>query len=567
MRIITFLSTIIFILLFSFSSCSDEQIDGMSKEQRDQELRDFLNSITRLDTISTFPIEYKDINEIIGPEIYRYDEIDKKYDYYHPKTITTAIYGQEPVSNMLVTQSEDIIWPGNIIQGKSVVKGNLAPIPLGLSRKPGRIYLNVVSSQDMCYYRDIYTFTGSEVIQVMNDIMAEHKHGLPADVTYVQNSIYNEEEMAYHLDMDEDEFSYLTRGAFNKIAWGEKKNRIMVKLVQVYFQMVYEFDGLHEVFKDNIKIEELQPYVGDKNPMCYISSVSYGRYFVLLYESNSSYEKLSQAINNTFNKDIDTPLSQEDINIMKSTSVTLRQVGGNADAGLQTISGDAEKIREFVQNGATANQNNVGAPIFYNIRYMGNSFPIKTYKKINSQIERLEYVRAKKNNDVTIEIKDIRSEGVYLTGGNFKKLNKANVSVGRIEVEVKNENTTIKTLYFDPNIKDVGTKSTFHKSCNYRMNLGELGENTTKRIKISFPVTYYTKRKNTLGTESKSESKTFEVTALYKFNSKTEKWEKDSNDMNSTIINMSSMIIKANFNHCAINFRLNYSFSANKETY
>jgi len=570
MKKFRFISAIIPALLFLFISCSDstDSTDNrIDNEERDEEIRSFLNNIAQLDTLETIPVVYNDIKESIGSMIYRYDENDNKYDYYHPKFVTTKIYGQEPVGNMLASQSGDVIWPGNIIQGKSIIEGNLAPIPLGLNRKSGRIYLNAVSGQDMQYYRDIYTFTGSEVIQAMNDIMAEHKHGLPADVTYVQSTIYNENEMAYRLDMKEEEFKSMTAGAFSNVPWKEKKTRIMVKLVQVYFQMAYEFNGLHEVFKDNVRLEDLQLYVGEKNPMCYISSVSYGRYFILLYESNESYEKLSQTINRTFNRDTDEPLTQEDIAIMKNTSVTLRQIGGNADAGMETISGDAEKIRKFVINGATANKDNVGAPIFYHIRYLGNSFPIRTYKKIDSEIERLEYVRAKKMNDVVIEIKDICSDGVYITGGNYKNLSSADVSVGQIKVEVINGNNTIKTVSFDPKIQSVGTKSTFHKSCNYRINIGELGENTDKRIKISFPVTYYTKRKNSWGTSSSKETKTFDAVAVYKFNIQTEKWEKDSNDMTNTSINMNSMIINANFNFCAINFRLNYSFSANRETY
>lgn len=559
-----------FFLIFICFSCSDSSSDDhIDNEKRDQELEGFLNSVSQLETLEIYPVEYKKIKDRQQEDeiLKMYDEISGKWDYYNPKYVTTKIYGQEPVSNMLALQSDDVIWPGNIIQGKSIKEGNLAPIPLGLSRKPGRVYLNAVSGQEMQYYRDIYTFTGSEVIQAMNDIMAEHIHNLPADVTYFQKTICNEDEMAYHLDMDRKEFNSITGGAFSKVLWNQKKTRIMVKLVQVYFQMVYEFNGLHEVFKDNVSVDELKLYTGGKNPMCYISSVSYGRYFIFLYESNSSYEKLSQAINKTFNRDTGESLTPEDVNIMRSASVTLRQIGGDAAAGLETITGDAEKIRKFVINGARANKDNVGAPIYYNIRYMGNSFPIRTYKKIDSEIEQLEYIKAAKKNNVVIEIKDIQSAEVYLTGGNYRKLDKANFSVGTIKVEVLNENSTEKVLNFNPKINDVGTKSAFQKSCNYRLNLDELGKNTDKRVKISFPVTYYTKRRNRLGTSSREESKTFDVVAVYKFNTIKEKWEKDSNDMNNTTIDMNSMIINTNFNYCQIDFRLNYSFSANNVTY
>jgi hypothetical protein len=560
----------ILVLVFFCFSCSDSSDNDEQEKVRDQEIRDFLNSVSQLDTMEEFSVIYKSVLDHTENDVYRYDENDRKWDYYTPQWIRTRISGLEAISNMSVSQSGDVIWPGNIIQGKSVAEGNLAPIPLGFSRKPGRIYLNVVSGQDMQYYRELYTFTGSEVIQAMNDIMAEHTHGLPADVKYIQKTVYNEEEMAYHLDMNNDEFKTMTGGAFSKISWEQKKTRVMVQLVQVYFQMVYEFNGMHEVFKDNIRVEDLRPYVSQGNPMCYIPSVSYGRYFILLYESNETYERLTQAINRTFNRETDDPLTNEDVSIMRNATVTLRQIGDDADAGIETISGDAEKIRNFVIKGATATKDNVGAPIFYSLRYLGNALPVRTYKDIDSEITTLEYVRVKKMNDVRIEIKDIRSNALYLTGGNYSNIsNKSKFSVSNIKVEVLNGNTVVKSDQFDPKIQNIGATSNFQKSCSHIIDLGILGENTTNRVKISYSVTYYAKRYGSgwFGGSSDGGTKKIDVVAIYEFNARTEKWEKTSSDMYNTIIDMNSMRVSGSVDHCGFNFRLNYSLSANRETY
>lgn len=578
---LTTLSIFTWILFFYSCSKSDDLIFndkeeipeeiGESPEEKGLKIQEFLNSVILLDTLPIFPLEYQVLSEWLDDEIYLSNN-NYKPGYYNPKWSRTRIYGLEQIPNMLVTQSTDIIWPGNLIQGKSVREGKLAPVPLGLSRKPCRVYLNAVSGQDMNYYRDIQTFTGSEVIQAMNDIMNEHTHGLPADITYVQRTVHNEEEMAYQLDMNENEFKSLIGDAFSNTSWKEKKNRVMVKLVQVYFQMVYEFNGMHEVFKENTNIEDLRPYVGDRNPMCYISSVSYGRYFVLLYESDQSYEKLSQAINKTFNQDVSEPLTSEDKSIMRSARVTLRQIGGDADSGLQTITGDAEKIREFVLKGAIADKDNVGAPIFYNMRYLGNSYPVKTYKTIDSEVNLMEYVPAKKKNDVVIHLDNIRSNALYLTGGNYSNISgKSKFSVSNIYVDVMNGNILAKRFTYNPQITNVGTTSLFSKNCSHEIKLGQLGENTTKKVKISFTVTYYAKRYSNgfLGTggSSSGETKSFQVVAVYKFNPITEKWEKESTDLPGTTVRMNYMKVNGNVDHCGINFNLNYKFSANKETY
>jgi len=77
------------------------------------------------------------------------------------------------------------------------------------------------------------------------------------------------------------------------MSFSEEKTRMLVKLHQSYYTMVYDDPaGLDGVFTPDITVNDLRNYSGNGNPICYISSVTYGRVFYLLYESDASEEEL-----------------------------------------------------------------------------------------------------------------------------------------------------------------------------------------------------------------------------------------------------------------------------------
>ncbi len=553
----------IFLALALFTAC--EKSPGLEEIYRGElsVIEKELSAIGVFELKPTTPASTTPISEHFEPAVYRYDDNDGKYGWYIPRIMQNNYAGFEKVTAIPPSRT-DAIWPGNLIQGKSIFDGNLAPIPVSTKRRPGRIYLDVVSGQDsMTYYKDVKSFSGADVTQAMNEILAPYTSGFPADVSYIQQKVNSVEQMAYFLDMDKNEFLEKSGGIFNEVQWTTTKNRIMVKLEQAYFRMTYDFTGLHEVFNEYITWNDLQPYTSKDNPMCYISSVDYGRYFVLLYESESSVEKMSAALAKVYDKDNKEVLTPDDRTVFSRSNVRLFMVGGDAQSGLETITGDPEKIRAFVVNGAKFSKDNVGAPIRYSLKYLYNSLPAPTYKGIDVNITDVEYVREAKKNDVEITIKAVHNSALWLVGGSYRAIsNESYYSMSPITVTVKDGNSVVREMSFNPNLPKVGAVATTNYYYNYVFQTGELGINTTKKIILTFDLYYFTKR---YGGGSSSEGKTFKKRVEYTFNPVKEKWEITYSDRPNN--SFQSVVISEGFNFCGLYFTLDYSFKANRETY
>lgn len=563
--------SISFILLLSLTGCAEDVYSLSEQEifiQKMKNIKELIDSIGTYPLKQTHPMQTEFLSSKEGNVVYRYDEETGKSDYFIPITVEHRRSAFETIADLPPMKSIDMIWPGNLVQGQSVISGNLASIPLADKRATGTIVLNVVSGQaDMQYYKTGTEMSGAGVVQAMNEILEPYTSGFPADVSYIQSSVSSEEEMAYHLDMRLEEFRTKSGGTFNSINWSNSSNKVMVKLRQVFFTMSYDYQGLQNVFSQDVENNDLRPYMSKDNPPCYISSVSYGRYFILLYESECSESKLSNALRKAYGtEDTEELFTDEDKKIIRKSKVYLVQVGGNAESGLETITGDPEKIRKFVVEGATFSKDNVGAPISYKVCYLSNAVPLTAYKELDVINKKLTYTPEEKKNNVTIEIKSLRSNRLTLSGGNRTISNHSWFSVGNIGINVYNRNGSLykRLSALNPGIYQIGTKSSdTYRNYYHVVSTGELGVNTDKRVVIEFPVTYYNVR---YGGGTAKETKVYQKRIEYLFNDRTQRWEVGSKDMyqgNS----FSSMSIRDNFNFCNVYFNLDIRFNANRQNY
>ncbi len=567
---------VISLFLTVYASCNDSlnnesdfMNQGKINSERDSTLREFLTRVSELETKETTALNSNFVSE--RKESVKL--IDGKY--YIPTWTTYNMKGLEMIpADRMNSSFLDVIWPGNLIQGQSVYDIGLSSVPLGIMRKPGTIFLAAVSGKNVNYSRNIESFTASNINQAMNDIMAEHGfQDLPAYINYTMHDISCEEEIAYKMDMDMKTFKRLVGDSFSNKDWKSRKTRKIVSLDQELFTMVYEFNGMNEVFKDDMDTEYLAPYTYEGNPMCYISSVTYGRSMIFFFETEETFEShkvLEKAIHNTFNFNdtIADKLTDEDRKILSKTSVSLFVMGGNADNALQAVTGGSDKIREFMLSSV----GKAGVPIRYKLNYLGNNRVVNTYKEINTNFEILENVEEEKNNNVLITIGNIKSDALKISGGNFSYVRwDSNFSVSNIKVELLDDNgeKVIDSRSYNPQI-NISATSSYNRNHYKVISFGELGVNTDKRIKISYDVKYFGRRyaKNIFGGTNSSDgsTKTIYFNVVYSFDKLKQKWIISSKNEDADIY-INAMSATGSVDYCRYNFRLDYSFSANRETY
>lgn len=309
-----------------------------------------------------------------------------------------------------------VLWPGCLIQGGSI-RGDQVPtaIPIASKRKPGKILLQIVSGADPrltgenkegSWSEDVAVMDESSVLQAQNNLIRRWRDsGVPASTSYSLQVIHSIKEaaIATGLDIDKD-FGKIT--ASFRTNFKEDRSYVLAKLYQRFYTLSYQDpEGFKGVFKDNIQRSDLEPYTGPGNPICYISSVSYGRVYYLLYESSTSTDSLLTSLNVTLNK-VTVSGSIHTNEVLNRSKVYLIQRGGDAEAGLQGALSH-EKVADFIIKGATPSPKNVGAPISFTVKHLYDASLVRMSNTLSYSYKKTQFIPKSKANTATILLRDI----------------------------------------------------------------------------------------------------------------------------------------------------------------
>ncbi|HEY8077151.1 MAG TPA: thiol-activated cytolysin family protein, partial [Labilithrix sp.] len=297
-------------------------------------------------------------------------------------TCTTTGYSltKVPSEFVLLSPNADVLWPGSLVQGKSMANGVLDPIPV--KRAPGTITLSLASSSAGNFSKSMDTASLSNAVQAQNDILAGFTGATPAMFSIEIESVYSNEQLAVAIDAKANGETW-TAAASLKFDQNTTKSHVLIKFSQQYYTMAFEPpQGASGVFDKSVTAGDLAPYVGAGNPAVYVSSVTYGRIFYLLFESSGSQKDLEAAISGSYSgASVSASASataswQKTIN---SASIKSYAIGGNADAalGAVTAASQFDKVLDFLKQGASFDKTNPGVPVSYELRNLNDSSQVK----------------------------------------------------------------------------------------------------------------------------------------------------------------------------------------------
>ena len=311
------------------------------------------------------------------------------------------------------------LWPGNLIQGRSLSAGYPEIIPI-TNRQPARISLALISgASNFILSRNVLDPSPRSVNQAITNIINGYNGGTAGLATLNYVDVYNSRQMAFELGLGFD-MGIIEIDSMLGINWGVSKSRVIVKLIQQYFTVVYDDpSGINGIFNEKFQMSDLTPYIGNDNPPCYISSVTYGRVYIIQYESDYSLDELTFAVRIAWDLGIfsgSTSFGYHYLDILTNAKVTAFIMGEDKASG---ISGDHPE--NFQNYSAMSNiligrsrftSNNFGAPISYTVKYMKNA-------KLVRMNNMMEY-------DI---IKWLAVTNII----HYKPLSKFNISINRLE--------------------------------------------------------------------------------------------------------------------------------------
>ena len=370
----------------------------------------------------------------------------------------------------LLDPSPTILWPGSFIQGKSIRgKGGFTAIPYIAKRQLGRISLQVTSGEksvgtagEGLWYEEVQEMRESEVNQAQTKLIRHwQESGAPASTSYTMQIIHSPEEamIASGIDLDKSGGKLKT---FLSTGFDKKKSHVLVKLYQRFYTFSYEDPegGGKGAFMSTIEQSDLAPYTGAGNPICYVSSVSYGRAYYFLYESSESSYDLLDALSASFKSFLDE--RRVESYVIKGVRVRMLEQGSSTNAG-QGTEISPEKVFKLLEEGAQPSSKDVGVPISFTLKHLYDGQPVRMSNSLSYSYDKVSYIPRRKSNSVAIFLKEIVVENN--TRGSWASSNKGYVKLVDAEVaytHTGNSNRRVRKPIYREQVKmpQAGLRST-----------------------------------------------------------------------------------------------------------
>lgn len=270
--------------------------------------------------------------------------------------------GQYPLFNT----NADVIYPGNLLQGKTLQ--NATPSPIVVERAGGTISYDL-NNGNLSSTFTVDQVSKSSIQDAMNNIIANAGDVVPANFVLDIEEVQSEEQLALEMGLNVSTFT--TKVSSNmSFSTDRQYNRFLVKLTQSYYTMSFDLPtSLDQLFDESVTPEQLATYVQPDNPATFISSVTYGRIFYMLVESTSSSQEMSAKLNvsyGAFQNKAEGSVDVDSFQEMNNVKIKVIAYGGDA-AGAISLAGEST-IQNVAQRLAESTDIRAGSPLSYVVR-------------------------------------------------------------------------------------------------------------------------------------------------------------------------------------------------------
>ena len=294
----------------------------------------------------------------------------RKEDFEEKKKLTLTL--EQMVA---FNPNADALYPGALIQGKSLPDGVLSPIATKrtdlditvtdlVHDAPGTSYSQTVANPALATVTDA-------VQRILDQNLTTQQ---PAKITYTQSSTNSVEEGFLRLGASYHWLSGNVSGSFQQSAI-TTNSRFLVRFVQSYFTVSCATPTDPASFIANeASYDSFAIYAGTSNPPVYISSVTYGRELWMLIESTYQANQMSATLDAAFGSGLTggtINLSDEQRKIISESSIQVLLLGGAGTPAIQLVTGDkVTGLQNYLLAGANYSKSSPGVIISYTCRYL-----------------------------------------------------------------------------------------------------------------------------------------------------------------------------------------------------
>ena len=275
-----------------------------------------------------------------------------------------------------------ILWPGAIIQGKSLGQGTLAPVPVAHGQET--ISISNVSPDGVDPTTIRYSTTIKEptfaTVDTGRQQLVGQKLKPSAKLTYTMDQLYSLEQGLLKVGMDAHYLSSSVKAQLSSEDY-EKKTNLIAKFVQEYYTVSVEPHSGASFFASGVTVDSLTPYSDPvTNPLTYVQGVTYGRMALLIVSSDEKYSDLKQAVEAAYEAGTAGGSGSYDKrkqSIVQHSQMKLLVFGGDPKDAVKVVGADTATalpaFRQWITAAAQTPDIASGVPISYRVNYLKDS--------------------------------------------------------------------------------------------------------------------------------------------------------------------------------------------------
>jgi hypothetical protein len=269
------------------------------------------------------------------------------------------------------------VWPGQVIQGKALLSGDVAPIG-PVQRIPGTLNVSTefITGTPSTQSAPVAAPTAASVDQARRAII---KSVNPTDAAgllktnFEKATTFREVGVKVGLSVSGQAFGVDANMSLNQTY---KQSTAVAVIRQVFYSASFLPSGPQAkgFWPDSVRYADVSPFMGAGNPPLYIESVQYGRLICITAQGAFASSNLIAALKASYDASIKASSSVDYSakKILESSKVEIYTLGVPGYANFQTLSDPLNELSRVFKSGLSFSANNPGAPISFTARHIAD---------------------------------------------------------------------------------------------------------------------------------------------------------------------------------------------------
>ena len=266
------------------------------------------------------------------------------------------------------------VYPGAVIQGRALLRGDIAPIPLGRQGGTITVVTDLVSEVPTRQSRDVSAATEAEGTAARRELIAAAQPRDSAGILRAEFQTartYKEVGAKLGVNVSAAAFDVDANASLDSTF---RTSTVVAVIRQTYYTATFAppQPAARGIWSDDVDASALVQYCGAGNPPLYIDSVQYGRFICVTISGAHASTDLAAALKARWTASVSgsVAIGARAKEVLESSDVRIYTIGvpgGGQFARLGDPLADLDRV--FV-SGMSLNKENPGAPISFTCRHV-----------------------------------------------------------------------------------------------------------------------------------------------------------------------------------------------------